>query len=487
MLKFPALLASFLLLSPLAQAVCAQEGPDSDAEVTNTSIVWVKGRDIAADLAIQMGALGRPTAFDFGDLQGIAVPASVSKVRSWMNGLRQSKDASDHEKIESIVLVEPDGWVKLLDDSECDFPSDLPDSEVDDPAWLQRVNGPMSVRNGATQFRSRVWVLDSGVSRDYDILQNNGNANGDLNVLCDRSTYCDRNGCSTESNAACQPLIDNARRPNTNDKLGHGTLIAGIIGADDNDRYFRGVAPGVRLIPVKIFNKSKARWKVVYHALSHIYSRSNAGDIVNISWGASWDPMPPTEAVVLPPPNVDKPNARMIEELIRKLADENELRFAIAAGNTDVLDTSGYVETITPARAGAYRSPTGLGLVVTVSAVDDDDEFWENSAFGNGVHVPDMTEPRDEGYYKGPPDFAEPGKNLESLWPGLRKGTCSGTSFATAIMSGLLVRRADIAWNPQERAINDPSAILDPIQNTIDPEKRDRIGVCVTSGTCQEQ
>ena len=94
-----------------------------------------------------------------------------------------------------------------------------------------------------------------------------------------------------------------------------------------------------------------------------------------------------------------------MEELIRQLADKG-FKIAIAAGNVDALGGQGYVQTISPARAGAYEGKAAKlvepGGVMTASAIGEDGRFWPFSAFGNHTYLPNGSPGN------GPPDFAEP-------------------------------------------------------------------------------
>jgi hypothetical protein len=158
---------------------------------------------------------------------------------------------------------------------------------------------------------------------------------------------------------------------------------------------------------------------------------------------------------------------------IKKLANEKGLKISIAAGNIDTLGGQGYVQAISPARAGAFRSSVTAGVVRTASGINSDDTFWDYSAFGNFNRQADGTQG------DGPPDFAEPASDIVSLWPGKELARCSGTSFAAAHLSGLLLYGT---VTTSARSIKDPSAHkpgTDPSDatNNYDPNRLDPIGV----------
>ncbi len=199
---------------------------------------------------------------------------------------------------------------------------------------------------------------------------------------------------------------------------------------------------------------------------------------MNISFGGPWS--------FAAPEGLPKPNTRAIEEMLRAMVTDKGLRIAVAAGNIGEygdVDSSGYVQTISPARAGGFRDSGGM--IMTSSAVGDSNAnmsvfaptFWEYSGFGNkcGTGVGAVCT-------EGPPDFAEPGVNITSLWPGGEKNTCSGTSFSSAVLSGLLVQGTEI--QDKDRVKDDPSG-LD--KTTID-DNDDVVGGCLINdnGACKE-
>jgi hypothetical protein len=116
-------------------------------------------------------------------------------------------------------------------------------------------------------------------------------------------------------------------------------------------------------------------------------------------------------------------------------------------------------------------------MVLTASASDDQYAFWEFSGFGNGncnLSTPSSMK------CEGPPTFAEPGVKIQSLWPRLQYNECTGTSFSTAVLSGLLVQRDAI--QPLRQVTGDPSAPL------AKPSEADWVGGCTAvMSTCTEK
>ena len=430
----------------LGMAEEGQPAPDDTevselvSEAENTSFVWLKHP--IGDFEIQSFATkfaeGR-VGLTFPTIGGFVVRMKHTEAETRAFEL----NSGDNPMID---YVEPGGAVFGFD-ADCGADMGFPTTQRTDPG-VQRVNGPIP-----GPFTGRVWIIDSGVASDYD-----SGPNKELNVDRTKSLECDAStGCSSG--------------PANKDKIGHGTISAGIIAAINDADGFVGIAPGATVIPVQIFKKRRAvvKLEVVYSALALLLNPdpsigAQSGDVINISWGADWDPRPGE-------------NPRKIEGLLRQLADRG-VKIAVAAGNNDSLQGSGYVLTITPARAGAYRHLSSAGVVdgaiVTVSAVESvfdsvtmlwTDTFWEDSAFGNGELNPAT------GFHLGPPDFAEPGVNIESLWPGVRRATCTGTSFAAAHMSGILLKAMP---NIGGMALGDPDSSMFGASN---PQLNDPIGI----------
>ncbi|WP_343853716.1 S8 family peptidase [Algoriphagus jejuensis] len=78
------------------------------------------------------------------------------------------------------------------------------------------------------------------------------------------------------------------------DGNGHGTFSAGLIGAkstDPTDEFVRmnGVAPGAKLVSVKVLNnEGEGSWGTVLLGLSHALINSSPGDIISLSLGGDF-------------------------------------------------------------------------------------------------------------------------------------------------------------------------------------------------------
>lgn len=172
------------------------------------------------------------------------------------------------------------------------------------------------------------------------------------------------------------------------DDHGHGTHVAGIIGAvTDNGVGIAGVAWRVSLLPLK-FLDATGRGPESAAMAAIDYATTRDVDIINASWG-------------------NYQNSQALSDSIRAAGDTGVL-FVAAAGN-DGLDTD-----LTPHFPSSYDLPN----VVSVAATDNRDARWFSSNHGR-VSV----------------DLGAPGVSVLSTIPG-GYALLSGTSMAAPHVSG---------------------------------------------------
>lgn len=232
----------------------------------------------------------------------------------------------------------------------------------------------------------RVWIIDTGVDPDHP----------DLNVdqTLSRSFITDETSIE--------------------DNNGHGTHVAGIIGALNNNRGVLGVASGVSIIALKALNgEGSGNASGIMRALNYIGQNAQAGEVVNISLG--------TDTISL-----------ALDNAVRTLAERGIL-FAIAAGNDAIK-----ANLSSPARVNAPN-------VFTISAIDSLGRFASFSNFGNDVI-----------------DFAAPGVQIVSTFSQGRYARLSGTSMAAPHVAGILVLNG-ASIKSKGTALNDPDGTPDPI------------------------
>lgn len=230
------------------------------------------------------------------------------------------------------------------------------------------------------------WIVDSGIDFDHP----------DLTVDQTRS----RSFVEGQTSA--------------DDQNGHGTHVAGIIGAKNNAIGVLGVASGASLVALKVLDKEgEGNLSYIIQALAYINTVADVGDVVNMSVGG-------------------ESASAILDQQVKNTAARG-IYFAIAAGNDNQLANIN-----SPARVNASN-------VYTVSAIDSLDNFASFSNYGNDVV-----------------DFAAPGVRILSTWMDNKYAYASGTSMAAPHVAGLLLLRGrDITSSGVAK--NDPDGTPDPI------------------------
>jgi hypothetical protein len=235
------------------------------------------------------------------------------------------------------------------------------------PWGVSRVGGP----GDGTLSGHRAFVIDSGIDLTHP----------DLNV--------DMSGA--------HDFIDGDDVPQ--DGFGHGTHVAGIIGAKNNSIGVVGVAAGVPLVPIRVLdNNGYGADSGVTAAVDYVVGIAQPGDVINLSLVA------------------DQPDSVMDDAVTG--AGAKGIFVTIAAGNSS-LSAGNY----SPARAN------GPG-VFTVSSFGSRDVFSRFSNHGNP-----------------PIDYAEPGENINSTYLNGGYATLSGTSMAAPHLAGILLLDGGTANN----------------------------------------
>lgn len=229
------------------------------------------------------------------------------------------------------------------------------------PWGINRVGGARAASNRTA------WVLDSGIDLNHP----------DLNVNVSRSRTFVTSGADSRD---------------ADDRNGHGTHVAGTIGALNNNIGVVGVAPGAKLVALKVLaGNGSGEFSWTIEALDYVASNGKKWDVVNMSLG------PRTRYTSV-----------AVDNAVRNVASK-DIRVVMAAGNSN--DDSRFYS---PARVNAKR-------VFTISNMNRNNDIAPTSNYGSPV------------------DFAAPGTNILSTWPGGRYATISGTSMAAPHVAGLLL------------------------------------------------
>jgi subtilisin family serine protease len=181
--------------------------------------------------------------------------------------------------------------------------------------------------------------------------------------------------------------------PSASDSDGHGTHIAGIVGAKDDDYGIVGLAPGARIHNLKVFGPDgSADDSIIILALDHVlaWKRNNPGRpaVVNLSLGV----------------DVGTTEFTLMDDAVQELIDAG-VTVVVAAGNEGV-DVS-------------MISPAHVPDAITVGSVNERRRFSPFSNFGSGL------------------DLLAPGQDVISTSSNIfGVDLMSGTSMAAAHVSG---------------------------------------------------
>lgn len=230
------------------------------------------------------------------------------------------------------------------------------------------------------------WVIDTGIDFGHP----------DLNVDATRS----RSFVTGQTSAA--------------DEHGHGTHVAGIIGAKNNNFGVLGVASNATLVSLRVLNKDgEGTVSAMIQALAYVNANAKPGDVVNMSLG-------------------EDGISEILDQHVQQTAAKG-IYIAIAAGND--------------AKPAAQFSPARVNgaNIFTVSAVDSLNQFASFSNYGNDVV-----------------DFAAPGVRILSTYTEGRYARMSGTSMAAPHVAGLLLLKGNNIRSSGS-ALKDPDGSADPI------------------------
>ncbi|CAI8816255.1 subtilisin [Bacillus pseudomycoides] len=171
------------------------------------------------------------------------------------------------------------------------------------------------------------------------------------------------------------------------DESGHGTHIAGIIGAKDNKLGVLGVAPAAQMYSLKVLDSEEnGKYSNIIQAIE--WCIQNNIRIINMSFGG-----------------YQKSDA--LEIAINK-AHEKNIILVSSAGNTGFFDE----DTIT--------YPAKYNNVISVGAINSQKERWFASSLGKKL------------------DIMAPGEKILSTSPEQKYEIKSGTSMAAAYVTGCI-------------------------------------------------
>ena len=350
----------------MAQHSTEQQAPISQGKSTGNYIVVLKdGSEIA------------------GQKHGLSYGTQLEKVKGMALSLLKdngipSVEINDDNNIgngftaklsaEQISSLKKDTRVAYIEEDRLIQPSLSGDvasstiSTVQKTSWgVTKVGG---IGNGTGKT---AWIIDSGIDP----------AHKDLNVDKTRSKsfLTSTQGSDYKSYA---------------DAFGHGTQVAGIIGAKNNTYGTVGVAANASLVSLRVMDRNGSAYlSKIVAALNWVATYGKAGDVVNLSIGTA----PSTT----------------LDAAVKKVASKG-IFVAIAAGNS-AKDASLY----SPSRVNATN-------VFTVSNMDAYGKFNSTSNYGATTV-----------------DYAAPGTSIYTTAKGGGYAIVGGTSFSAPHMAGVLL------------------------------------------------
>ncbi|WP_203332225.1 S8 family peptidase [Planococcus beigongshangi] len=221
---------------------------------------------------------------------------------------------------------------------------------------IPQIGTPLSWNTGYTGKNVKIGVIDSGIAEHPDL-----KVAGGVSIVGYTNSYIDDSG--------------------------HGTHIAGIIGALDNSIGIKGVASGASLYAIKVFDaNNKAYLADVIKGIE--WAIANDMDIINLSLGVTKD-------------------SEAFRQIIRK-AHAQDMILVAAAGNGGFANPAGDL----------VEYPARYDEVIAVSAVDESLNRAHFSAAGPAVEI------------------AAPGVAINSTYLNKNYMTMSGTSMATPYIVG---------------------------------------------------
>jgi thermitase len=242
-----------------------------------------------------------------------------------------------------------------------------------------------------------VAVIDTGIDINHEDLKNNLWVNPGESGLDKNGNDKATNNVDDDDNG----LIDDVHGwnfvSNTNrldDNHGHGTHIAGIIGAEaGNKKGITGISPDVSLMILKYYDPKVPNTDNLKNTIAGIqYAVEKGANIINYSGGGTDFSQEEYEAV--------------------QAAERKGILFVAAAGN----------ERSNSDEHHYYPADYKLKNIISVTAIDPTTEVLSSSNYGTETV-----------------DIAAPGQNILSCLPNSTYGLMTGTSQATAFVTGAAV------------------------------------------------
>lgn len=283
--------------------------------------------------------------------------------------------------------------------SKTDKVEDEPSALFNDPAISQAwgLKKSDAARAWSVTKGSRnivVAVIDTGIDVKHEDLVNNlwrnpGETGKDAQGRDKASNGLDDDGNGFIDDVYGWNFVSNNNK--LDDNHGHGTHIAGIIGAEaGNGKGISGIAPEVSLMILKYYDPKVPGTDNLKNTVASIkYAVKMGANIINYSGGGTEFSQDEHDAIVE--------------------AEKKGILFVAAAGN----------ERSNSDQHHYYPADYGLRNIISVTAIDPSTQVLASSNYGTETV-----------------DIAAPGQNILSCLPGNAYGYMTGTSQATAFVTG---------------------------------------------------
>lgn len=371
--------ASLLTVAFLVGSVCAAEVSQDKINEAKNSYIFVFNEDIATSRVPAM-------ASDMARAHAATVRTTFKHVFKGFSANISAQAAARLATNPAIKYYEQNGVASI---------AVMPDAVAN----RVKTNGkttatvPQSIPYGITRVGGGVdatgkhaWIIDTGIDLDHP----------DLNVGSGAS-FVTRGKITAD------------------DGNGHGTHVAGTIGAISNAIGVVGVAANATVHPVRVLDKSGSGFiDWIVKGIDYVATNASPGDVANMSLGATGHFQSLHDAVL---------NAAKLG-----------IKFSVAAGNES--DDAEFHEPAHINHANVY----------TISAIDELDIFADFSNYGDTTV-----------------DYAAPGVGVLSSKKGGGVVAYSGTSMAAPHVAGLLLIDVEPPVNTDGNALNDPDGTPDPI------------------------
>jgi subtilisin len=370
-------------------------GPASAAETdTNRERVFVHPRtgvlDELGDLVDAVEAVGGTTVLEYDNFEFVVAEVPSDELSTLLDSRRVASVERDEE-----TGIPSDWSLSLPDLLDPGGESDCSRHPSQRSSWgLERI-GAEAVEPDGTGVD--VGILDTGIQSNHCSVSVAGGRN------------FTRDGVSSDYE----------------DRHGHGTHVAGVAGADDDDVGVVGAAPGADLYAVKVLDDDgDGRYSELVAGID--WCLSNDIEVISMSLGGESE-------------------SDAVDQAIEEAHSAGHLLLC-AAGN-EGNDGNGSCE------AETMTYPATHPDVVAVAAMNEDDTLASYSSVGAAV------------------DLLAPGTDVLSTTVGNQYAEASGTSVATPFVSGV----AALLWQTRDEVGPGPN---EPVRDILAETAEEVLGTC---------